>query len=554
MLVQFIRSAPRRPFLATLAVVTGALSLALAPTATAEAGDPARGFAGPALPADAVTVHVQVGAPADGSTDGTALDPFPSLERAMAAVTPARRNGHAVRIVVGPGVYRETLAIGHAGTNPPPLVVEPAEPGTVHITGADLETRWTPVAGSSGLVSAPWDQDWGLTPVPRSWTDADVHVADGARRRENVLVDGAPLVQVERAEDLIAGSFHVDEAGDRIVMQPPAHVGDVTQHRVEVARRPFALRVSGGAANVTVRGLVFEGAAAPFERHMAYVTDARNVLIEGNTFRHASWGGLGFASVERVTVRGNHAVANGGNGIDTYKTRDAVLEGNVVAGNNVRGARHGYTGWSVAGSKNLLLHRAVFRGNTYDGNLARGLWFDTDVRDVLIDGDVSCHNTRDGLFVEDVQGPLTIDGATFCENRGAGVAVASSGDLTVRASTLSGNDRAQLLLTGDRDRSWVGGVLGTVLTSTDVEDVTLVENRFTTPGTAPIIASPVLTVDEFRERLRAGEIEASANTWSRPDLATSIVLSSQVFPLAEWDALTGDRAAAPTPTTAPDEP
>lgn len=538
-----------RLLLAAVALAVGAFGLALVPAVASPTGGvpggSATGFAGPALPEGAWSLHVQAGAPVAG-VDGTKAHPFPSLAWAVAISTGLRKQGHAVRVVIGPGVYRETITVGNTGTNPPPLVVESTAPGAVRVTGADVEDRWAPVADAPGLVAAPWDQDWGLAPVPSSWADANVHVSDGARRRENVMVDGMPLAQVQKIDHLTAATFWVDEAGDRIVMGPPAHVTDVARHRVEVARRPHALRISGGAANVTVKGIVFDGAAAPFERHMAYVTDARDILVEGNTFRQSSWGGLGFGIVRNVTVRGNHAVDNGGNGIDTYKTTNAVIERNVITGNNVRGARNGYVGWSVAGSKNLLLTTAVFRGNTYSGNLARGMWLDTDVRDVLIDGDVACHNHRDGLFVEAVQGPLAIEASTYCGNGGAGIAVATSGNLAVRGSTLSDNVKGQLLFTGDRSRSWVDHLLGTPLTITDFQDLTLVGNRFTSTGTAPIVASPVMTVDEFRTQLEAGRIDASDNVWSRPDLARSIQISSQVFPLADWDALTGD-SASPSP-------
>lgn len=538
--------------MATLVLATGCFGLALAPAEATDAdlrpGDPASGYAGPELPAEPWTLHVRPGASTAG-VDGTEVHPFPTMEWALAIATGLRQQGNAVRVVLAPGVYRETLAVGNAGQDPPPLVVESAAPGAVFVTGADVETRWTPVEGAPALVQAPWEQDWGLAAVPQSWASSNVGVSDGVRRRENVFIDGTPLAQVQRLEDVSPGAFWVDEAGDRIVMRPPTDVSDVDRHLVEVAQRPFAMRISGGAANVTVRGIVFEGAAAPFERHMAYVTDSRNVRIEDNVFRHSSWGGLGFGTVEHATVRGNHTTDNGGNGLDTYKTTDVVIEGNVITGNNVRGARNGYFGWSVAGSKNLLLSQAVFRGNVYSGNLARALWLDTDVRDVLIDGDLACHNHRDALYVEAVQGPVTIQDTTYCENGGAGIAVGTSGNLTVRGSTIADNVRGQLLLTGDRQRSWLDRVLGSLVTLGDFEDITLIDNELTSTGAAPIVTSPVMTIDEFRTQLRAGEIRASGNTWSRPDLASSIQISSKIFPLAEWDALTGDTASPTTTTT-----
>lgn len=558
--------APRSRFAALVLALAG-LGL-VAPPIAAHAGadsspaapaDPATGGA-VHVPDDATVLHVDVAYaeelwPAtDVMGDGSLVKPYPSIAQGVWVAQNLREAGTPVRVVVAPGVYREKVEVGSAGAAPAPLSIEAASPGAVVVTGADVEQRWTEVPGTS-LFSAPWLHDWGLSPVPSSWGSTSVN--DTVRRREGVYVDWEPLTQVGTEGELTAGEFMVDEAADRILMAPPAGVADPRHHTVEVTARDRALRIHGGARSVQVKGFIFQGGAPGFEKHMVYVSDSTDVLVEGNVLRHSTWGGLGLAGGERITFRGNHAVDNGGNGIDTYKSRNVVVESNRMTGNNTRGLVNGYVGWSTAGSKNLLLHGAVFRGNVYEGNLARGLWFDTDVANVLVDGDRSCDNLSDGVFVEAVQGPLTISDTTFCGNNGAGIRVGTSGNVRVEGSSIIDN-RYGILFTGERQRSWWDHITGLLVEMGDFADWTLVGNTIQAPGSQPTISSDVIAMSEWRALLEAGEIVASGNTFVRTPLEGSIQIQGGVFPLADWDGMTGDSVSGtttePEPTTTTTEP
>lgn len=535
------------PLAVLLAVALGATAFLGLPGAAAAEGasaDPTTGAAITPLPSDAAVLHVD-GVNYDKvimPTGSTSL-PFPTITWAVAQAQKLRSSGRAVRIVVAPGTYREFVSIGSSGANPP-LVLESAEPGRAIISGADTESRWTPVAGTD-LLQAPWTQDWGLAPVPSTWDG--VTVSDVVRRRESVIVDGTPLRQVLTQAQLIAGSFFVDEAGDRVVVRPPTGVA-LSTSVVEVAQRDRALHISGGADDVTVRGFTFEAAAAPFEKHMAYVSDATDVLLEGNTFRRSSWGGLGLCCSARITVRDNRSMDNGGNGIDSYKTSDLVLAGNTMTGNNVRGAAAGYTGWSVAGSKHLLLRNALFTGNTYDANWSRGLWLDTDVSNVVVRGDRACGNYREGLFVEAVQGPVTIEDSTFCTNGQGGIIIATSRDITVQGSALTGNHKANLIFSGERSRTWRDHTTGSSITVNDFEDITLLGNVLSSDTALPLVMTPNIPLQDWTARLRTGEIVARANSWNHPTLADAIKVQGSSYPKADWDALTGDGVATTTTT------
>ncbi|MGH9275060.1 MAG: right-handed parallel beta-helix repeat-containing protein [Acidimicrobiales bacterium] len=551
------RSIHGRLFALSLALVIAASGFVLpaggsAGASSAVVADPATGST-VSLPANAIVIHVDQSQaarffPQTGTwADGSAANPFPNLAQGVWQAQQLRKGGAGVRVVVAPGVYREKVEIGWTSSAPGPLVLEASVPGTVVVTGADVEQRWTRVPGTF-LYSAPWTNNWGLAPVPTSW--GGITVDDLVRRREGVYVDSQALEQVGTPSELTPGKFLVDEAADQIVMAPPAGVADLGDHVVEVTARDRALRIHGTTRSVAVKGFTFEGAAPGFEKHMVYVSDSTDVLIENNLFRHSTWGGLGLASASSVTVRNNRATGNGGNGIDTYKSHNVVIEGNRIEGSNLRGVVNGYVGWSTAGSKNLLLHGAVFRRNTYEGNFARGLWFDTDVKDVLVDGDRSCGNLSDGVFIEAVQGPLTIRGATFCGNNGAGIRVGTSGGVRVEASTVA-NNRYGLLFAGERHRSWYDHVTGVLVEMGDFADWTLLGNVFVSPGTPPLISSSVIPMTDWKRLLAAGEIVASRNTFTRTPLDGTIQIQGKTYSLTEWDRATGDTRPVTTTTTAP---
>ncbi|MGH9274720.1 MAG: right-handed parallel beta-helix repeat-containing protein [Acidimicrobiales bacterium] len=526
-----------------LTITTVCLALpSLGTPAGAEVGDPATGSS-VELPDDAVVRYVDTGAAervwphTDVWPDGSRDFPYPSITWGVGEAQKLRSSGSAVHLLVAPGVYRETVSVSSAGDAPKPLVIEAEVPGSVIVSGADVEQRWTPIAGTAQLWS-PWVQNWGLSPIPSGQTSSSTPYL--IRRRETMLVDGKPLAQVANRSALTPGTFVVDESANQIIAVPPTGMTDFAGHLVEVAQRERALEIKVAARAVAVKGFVFEAAAPGLAKFMVYVSDSANILIEGNTFRYSSWGGLGFCCTDAVTVRGNLAIDNGGNGIDTYKVLNAVIEDNYIARNNVRGFQSGYVGWSTAGSKHFRLQDAVLRGNTYEGNLARGLWFDTSVKNILIDGDRSCGSVGDGVFLEASQGPFTIQDASFCDNGGAGIAVSTTGNVRVERSTLSNNVYGQLVFTGVRSRTWTDHITNKSITMGFFDNWTLMDNTLSSPGSASLIYSPVIPIADWKKMLGAHEIVAARNVWSRPSMVYAIKIQATDYTMAEWQAATGD--------------
>lgn len=79
----------------------------------------------------------------DDSSEGTKDKPFKSLTRAATSLAPGDR------VILAPGMYRETALVTGSGTKDQPAVIESADPANPAIlSGADALTGWKPLAGS----------------------------------------------------------------------------------------------------------------------------------------------------------------------------------------------------------------------------------------------------------------------------------------------------------------------------------------------------------------------------------------------------------------------
>ena len=98
------------------------------------------------------------------------------------------------------------------------------------------------------------------------------------------------------------------------------------------------------------------------------------------------------------------------------RLHNVLFEDTENSYNNWRGAWGEYDGWSVGGTKFLVIHGAVFRRNRSIGNHALGFWFDTDCTDILVDGAWWVGNDRAAIFIEANQGPIAIRNSVMALN------------------------------------------------------------------------------------------------------------------------------------------
>jgi parallel beta helix pectate lyase-like protein len=349
--------------------------------------------------------------------------------------------GRAARILIAPGVYRESCVIDRPGAGP--LTIEAEVPGSVVMTGADVWRAWSPVRRTA-LWSHPWPEHFQPAPIPIGWESQDLQPI--VLRREMVFEGDDPLTQVLTREEASAraGSFFVDDDASTLYVHPRSLSSDPT---LSVAIRPQVLSVKR-RSQVVVRGIVFKGAPSAIQNGAVELTGVTDVSFEDCRFERNSWTGLTISDGRHISIRRCRSEDNGGPGVTIWRTRGLSVSDLDLRANNWRGAAGNFVGWAVAGLKALKLHDAHFERLRAIGNLTRGLWFDTDCSGITLNNCALCRNLTDGLFAEVSQGPISVNNTMICANGGVGLLGSDAAQVEVRHSRLCGNRRSQIVVSG----------------------------------------------------------------------------------------------------------
>lgn len=390
---------------------------------------------------------------ASGKNPGTRTLPFKTINQAVAVALANNINSVATKIAIKAGTYRESISMPMNGHETSAAIIFEAE-GQVIISGSDIWKGWQRQDNNSYTHS--WPYKWGLAAIPAGW-EPQVTVRNIVRRREMVFVNGAPLDQVLSYSQMKAGSFCVDENAAQIYITPPDGTNMETAV-VEVAVRAPLFRASG-KTNLVLRGIIFQHDNSPVDDRAVLISNSSNILVEDCRFRLNNWHGLGFNRSRNLIVRRNLANRNGGAGMTTWKTNKVVFEDNETSYNNRRGVKGEFTGWTVAGMKNLRLHGGIFLKHKSLQNNAHGMWFDTDCEHIIVNKAVIGDNLRMGLYLEANQGPINLQNSIICHNREYGVLIANSAEVTLDGNVIYGNAKTQIMVSGlyeasRREKNW----------------------------------------------------------------------------------------------------
>jgi hypothetical protein len=118
-------------------------------------------------------------------------------------------------VVVNPGIYREDISIGSYNITSAPLTVEAASTGTGIISASEILTGWT--EESANVYSTTRLADLGVCAIPSVWP---TNFAPIARRAEMVFVNGVPLTHTMTYQELVPGTFFVDESTNMMFVSP----------------------------------------------------------------------------------------------------------------------------------------------------------------------------------------------------------------------------------------------------------------------------------------------------------------------------------------------
>lgn len=385
---------------------------------------------------------------ADDGNPGTADRPLRTIQAAVNLARRHARAGEGTRILIGPGVYRETVDISGRADNAP-LIIEARPTGRAVISGSDLFTEWRQVGPGAGVWEHHWPHRFGWVDNP--WPGLMPMTTPGLRR-ELLFIDSRPMRQVFARENLEAGTYFVDEEGGRLLLQTPAG-SDPRRRRVEVSVRPTAptgphskLMRLNEVSNVIIRGLVFEHAASmPFSDPALMLRRVNNIIIEDCTMRWNNGEGLS-GEGRNVIFRRVVAGDNGTLGM-SGSWRNALIEQCQTNRNNWRGMLFGVTGWAPCGFKFAYVDGMILRDHQAIQNGASGGWFDDQNRNVLIERFNGLNNFRSGLSLEANTGPIVVRSSILMGNS-VGLNGFDTINVSVEDTLIAANHSKQVRLAG----------------------------------------------------------------------------------------------------------
>lgn len=404
------------------------------------------------VPEDQVqqTLHVNGLSPqASDDNPGTEARPLKTVGRAAALAMAAKREDRGTRILIHPGVYRESIQLS-VQTQPDeepgshdtdaPLVIEGAGKGKAVLCGSDTWTGWQP--DGPGVYSHPWPYKWGFVGNP--WEQYDVDFPMRERRREQVVMDGRPLLVVLKREELAPGRFFVSEEEERIWICPPPGKTPA-RSAVEVGTRDCVFAASG-LRNLVVRGLVFRYSASVLYSHAVGFYKTRGLVVEDCVSEWQNRNGLVVHMCDNTILR-RLVLNHNGNGNALGFCRNLLLEDVDTSYNNWRGDWSGWRGWEVSGIKAMFCHGVLFRRHRALDNRTGGLWLDTDSADWVME-DCEWSGNDGGLGLENNQGPLAIVNCTMADNDSSGITIDKTENGILAGCTLANNTGAQINVGG----------------------------------------------------------------------------------------------------------
>jgi len=492
---------------------------------------------------DAV-LHVNVNHPnASDTNPGTESLPLESVSRGAALALANRSTGSGTKILIAPGIYRGAVRLPPRGNDQSdaPIIFEATENGKGVVAGSDVFTEWHKVEGEENLYWHHWPYKWGPREQVKDpvWIRCGIFYRPILLRRETLYSNGRLLRLVLSPLDLREGTHYVSEDAEKLIAWLPKGL-DARTALMEVPVRD-RLFVAQRQINIVVRGLVIRHDNSYFGMQSAcsFSGASRNILIEDCRFEWNNCGGYGFNTCRDLTVRRVVSNNNGGTGLAGCRMHNVLFEDTENSYNNWRGDWGEYDGWSVGGTKFLVVHGAVFRRNRSNGNHALGFWFDTDCTDILVDGAWWVGNDRAAIFIEANQGPIAIRNSVMALND-HGVTSTNSSRITLENNLIYGNRTSQLGLMGARDRTiktwnWGGKEKDIVV---QIKDWTLRNNVIVSSTER----QPCLNLTYQDPDLFLKTLTSDRNTWFGRTSPRIISSAGVRMTLDEWQTATGQDA------------
>jgi len=470
------------------------------------------------------------------SNSGTQSSPLKTVQTAINKADADNQKGIGVKVIVNPGVYRETVTISNYKSTSAVLTVQAAATGTAIISGSDVITNWANVGG--GIYSHVWTEALGWCSIPSGWPTTFAKVA---LRTEMVFVNGNPLTQVMSHADLRPGTFFVSDAGSMMYIYPSPSV-TMSTATVESAVRSKTLSISG-RSNIVIRGLVLRHATSCTNQTGASINASTNVLVDSVQALWNNWGGLGIYSSNKLTIKNSVSSHNGGIGFIAAKDQSVLFDFNESDYNNWRGAQAALFDWGMGGTKLMYMRNTTVQNHFSYNNQAQGLWFDTDNKNITVNNATLSGNVMSALQLEASEGPITVANSHMCSS-GTGVNILNVQALTVKNNTLYNNggtgiyDAAEIFVAGFAGghtiTDWLTGQTYKLVTTGTV----LTGNTFLNASTGQRVFGTYLSGTDWSKF--TSNLTAGSNKWYDPSTASSFSIPGKLANLQGWQAAVAD--------------
>jgi len=312
---------------------------------------------------------------------GTQAAPLATVSAAVMKIP----SGGAGTIVLRAGVYHQSVK---AESNRSATIQNyPGE--AVWFDGSVPVTNWT--ASASTWRSTGWTTEFSsLMGGGATYKNQFLAANKVAPDPDQVFIDGAALKQVATANDVVAGTFAVDDATDTLIIG-----SDPTGKQVRASDLQQAIFLSG--KNSAVRGIGVRRYANPYE-----VKGAVRIINTGGTVSDvvvedvATFGitvSSPTKSIDHVTVQRAGMMGIGGNQID-----NSVIKNSLVNNNNTEGfkAEPEAGGIKITSSRTITVDNVEASNNTG----STGIWFDVSCHDISMVNSTANDNTKYGIEVE----------------------------------------------------------------------------------------------------------------------------------------------------------
>lgn len=465
-----------------------------------------------------VDLYVNVAGGSDGNP-GTLGRPLKTLAKATALAMQNYAVGIGTNINIAAGIYRESISLTGSGSeNGPPIQYLGSQNGQVVVTGSFVWSGWTQDLVNPQLYSHSWPYRWGECTTPPGWPT----LSDIVRRREMIFVNGTLMTQVLSQSAMYGGTFYLDEIHGTVYLWLPSNI-DMKSATVEVSTRPnlsYSTLVKSYPEPDSIsecQPLCFvlsHCGGRYFERILCYRRElffrleqlARSGPIQPKSCR-------GSEHSRRLQRRA------GGEWLGAEECDHAKRH---LLFQQLAGAMGGFDIWETGGSKYLRVHGGTFTGYTAVQNVGRGIWFDTDNANVTIDSAILTHNTRNGLYVEKNEGPVTLNASRVCGNQNGGVTT-NSALVTLSGNMVFSNQSAQVFVDGEEGSPVVQDWETHVYYTIHPEKMTLSQDTHVGADGSQLLLKMIFLSSTDSNRFFSS-LSSSNNTWYNPS-------QSRVF---EW--------------------